>query len=335
MSHLEAEYGFLTDGWRLAGLLTGCRHGAAKCFLEAVQDVARHPHTGDLERLRTLFFARLRLRCLKFPAVCELSGSSAKLHELPEPGRSALALEVLGALPLEEICRVLDLNKRAVSAEIARTQTALDPAADPLGGLLDIEPDGDVVSESARTLHATQAGGKLGVRNPALIAVGVGFLLLVGVLIWNMLGGSGDFPEEALKITSTGSRAGPDSFEAADERAGDLGDWFVLKGFDAFRLPPGMENLPAIGVRLFKVENESVAQVAVADDQRPMLYLYAFQGRPFGISVPPEKSWRVAQSDRSVLAIREDKGVCFIISFRGKRPDMEKFLRTFRVGVER
>ena len=87
-------------------------------------------------------------------------------------------------------------------------------------------------------------------------------------------------------------------------------DWFTLKGFDNFRVPREFAQFDVVGVRIFTVDNEPVAQVAVPEN---FMYFYCFSAQPLGIKVVPEGSWRITESDRSVLAIREENGLCFLV----------------------
>jgi hypothetical protein len=125
MSDLPKEWVFLETAWRFALLLTGCHEGASKVFKDSVDELLRHPHPGDLDRTRRLFFTAVRRRGLKFPAHCELEGTAEKLHELPEPGRSALALLYLDALPADDIECVLNVDERLLSEAIDKTRSAL------------------------------------------------------------------------------------------------------------------------------------------------------------------------------------------------------------------
>jgi DNA-directed RNA polymerase specialized sigma24 family protein len=59
------------------------------------------------------------------PARCELEGTAAKLHKLPEPGRSALALLYLDALPASDIQHVLNLDERLLADAVDKTRSAL------------------------------------------------------------------------------------------------------------------------------------------------------------------------------------------------------------------
>lgn len=125
MSDLPKEWSFLETAWRFAFLLTGCHEGASKVFKDSVEELLRHPHPGDLDRTRQLFFTAVRRRGLKFPARCELEGTAEKLYELPEPGRSALALLYLDALPADDIQCVLNVDERVLAEAIDKARSAL------------------------------------------------------------------------------------------------------------------------------------------------------------------------------------------------------------------
>jgi hypothetical protein len=125
MSDLPEEWVFLETAWRFAFLLTGCHEGASKAFKDSVEELLRHPHPGDLDRTRRLFFTAVRRRSLKFPARCELEGTAANLHALPEPGRSALVLLYLDALPTDDIECVLNVGERLLAEVMDKTRSAL------------------------------------------------------------------------------------------------------------------------------------------------------------------------------------------------------------------
>jgi hypothetical protein len=323
MSDHPEEWTFLETAWRFTWLLTGCKEGVDKVFSETVEEIRRHPHTGDADRTACLFYSILRKRALRFPARCALDGPAASLHREPEPARSAQALLGLRALSSSDVQRVLDLDAKTLvrleksnlsPAELEETRTLPLPAGAE-----------EQIARAAVTLKGLGGEARHFVRNPATFAVGAGFLLLIAILVWNFLGRAGVFPDEAIKIATTGAMASPEQFEAIEEKAAALQDWFLLKGNDSFRVPPGFENFVVAGVRTFKVENEPVAQAAAMEQDRTM-YFYSFAAQPFGIDITPEKSWRITEADRSVLAIRESDGICFLIAFRGTKKDMQDLL---------
>jgi hypothetical protein len=225
--------------------------------------------------------------------------------------------------PLMKRALVVAAKDKSLSAEL-ESQTAFDLAcADDIDA---IRLDADSIAqidEGARAFSARHGQGRTQLGNHAVFAVGVGFLLLIALLVWMFLGRAGTFPSEALKIAATGSKATANQFDAVDEKAGALQDWFALKGFDNFQLPAEFASFDVVGVRLFTVDNEPVAQVLVPENT---MFFYCFASQPFGINIVPEKSWRITEADRSVLAIREEKGMCFLIAFRGSKQDMKSLL---------
>jgi hypothetical protein len=211
----------------------------------------------------------------------------------------------------------------SLAAEL-ESQTAFDRAC--VAELETIPLDADSraqIDEGARAFAAKHGGGRTQVGKHAAFAVGIGFLLLIGLLVWMFLGRAGTFPDEAVKIAMTGAKATPSQFDPVEEKADSLQDWFTLKGFDNFQVPPEFAQFDAVGVRIFTVDNEPVAQVAVPEN---VMYFYCFSSQPLGINVVPEGSWRITESDRSVLAIREEKGMCFLVAFRGSKKDMKGLL---------
>jgi len=320
MSDGPGEWSFLKSAWRFAHVLTGCHDGAARVFQDSLEELSRHPDADEPDRARPLLFSIVRKRSLRFPARCELPDSLAPVHRELEPGRSARVLLALDVLPREGLEHMLGVDSRTVADAAKQTDASVAKA---LRSLPLSDAARTQIGEGADALASKHEGPHLSVRNPATLAVGFGFLLLVAVLAWYFLGQAGIFPDEAIKIATAGAKASPDRFDLVEEKAGALQDWFMLKGFDRFRVPPGFEKFDVVGVRIFKFENEPVAQAAVPENT---MYFFSFAAQPLGISVTPEKSWRITEADRSVLAIREENGICFLIAFRGTKQDMIRVL---------
>jgi len=206
------------------------------------------------------------------------------------------------------------------------TQRALDEttAAELLSLPLD-ETDEATIAEGATALAAAHSGaGRNPVKNPATLAVALGFLLMIAVLVWNFMGRAGTFPEEAIRIAQDGAKMGAEKFNEVEEKASGLQDWFMMKGFENFRVPAALENLDVVGVRLFKEDDEPVAQVLIPENRT---FAYSFKGDPFGIDLVPEKAWRITEADRMAYAIRQEDGICFLLAFKGKKQDMVDFLK--------
>ncbi len=177
---------------------------------------------------------------------------------------------------------------------------------------------------------------RFSLRDPAVVAVGFSFLVLLGLLVWVFLGRINGFAglPEAVALARSGDKAGAQQFDPLAAKAGTLGDWFILQGFEGFKTPAGFEDFDVVGVRLFNHETESIAAAAVPapglGDGRAFFYMFA--GAPLGISVEPEGSWRIAEygegGEKRTLGIREKNGMCFMIASKGTRGEMERFIRT-------
>jgi hypothetical protein len=211
----------------------------------------------------------------------------------------------------------------SLAAELEH-QTAFDRACSKELNAIALDPDSrGQINEAARAFAAKRRGWRTQVGKHAAFAVGIGLLLLIILLVWILLGRAGTFPSEDVKIAAAGAKATPDQFDPVEEKAGSLQDWFALKGFENFHIPAEFAQFDTVGVRMFTVDKEAIAQVAVPEH---LMYFYCFSAQPFGINVVPEGSWRITESDRWVLAIREDKGVCFLVAFRGSKKQMKVLL---------
>jgi hypothetical protein len=175
--------------------------------------------------------------------------------------------------------------------------------------------------ESKRTRRFT-------LRDPAMLAVGLAFLFLVGLLAWIFVGhGSFAGMDEVADLVSKADGAGPEQFSEFDAKAGTLDDWFVMKDFDGFVVPPGMESAPVVGVRLFKFEDTPVAAAAIA---QPRALLYVLDGTSLGISLP-EGRWNVSTyggGKRAFAARQIGNMICILTLRAGGKPELEKYLAT-------
>jgi hypothetical protein len=319
MSDSLRQSGMAGRGYAIANLLTGCHEGAMAVATAAADEVGKHPAASEAGRIARLFFAAVRRRSLRFPARCDLDGALAGLHAMQEPARSAHVLRLVGAMDDAEIAGVLGVAPGTLPPEpdnwaaLRGHAGALRPPKSALGTLEALE----------ESLREEAAEGRSCVRNPATIAVALGFLLLVGMLVWQMTGQAGVFPEEALKIASVGRRADFDQFAPVEVKASRVGDWFVMQGFDGFAVPVEFGDYDAVGVRTFKVDGNTVAQVAAIDGERRVFFL-SFEAVPFRI--PAGGGWRVATSGRHVVAMRRDGEMCFLVSFEGTPGEMHEAL---------
>jgi len=329
MSQFAPLRSLADNGYLLAWILTGCEEGARAVLPEAAKEAARHPSAHDEDRKAKLFYACIRRRSIKFPARCELGGRLAGLHRSEEPGRTLLVCSALGALQAREAATVAGLDPRAAESLVASAAGALgspEELREEAARLVPSEESAPAIEAARQAVETHWQHGAAMLRSPATIAVGVGFLLLIALVVWNLTGRSGTFPEDAVKIATEAARARPDEFTVLNIKTGDLPDWLAMQGHPELVVPAGLGRLEAVGLRSFKVEDERIAQVAVLDGERRLFFL-SFDGRPLGISIAPEGTWRFAAAGSYSLAIRQDGGKCFLVQLKGTEQEMKDFLR--------
>lgn len=180
-------------------------------------------------------------------------------------------------------------------------------------------------SESLRDLGqiaaTARAKPRFNLLDPATLSVTIGILLLAGILVWQVMGRAGVFPEEALTIAAAGRKLGSEQFEVVDEQAGLLEDWFLMKGFEKYRVPPVFSSKHAAGVRIFKVDGQPVAVLAIPEN---FMFFMVFDPDPLGIEVKPAGSWRFAEFDvKYAAALCEIDGVCFMVVIQGTQKELK------------
>ena len=244
----------------------------------------------------------------------------------PKSARQFLAMQLPEPPDSREISRARDAlaNSPDLLKEYAG-QVALDKAVCSVLAGVEIPPAafGDL-GEQATAVSSARSRRRFNPRDPAMLAVAIGFLLLVAILSWHFLGRAGVFPEEALTIAAEGAKLRTEQFEVVEDKAGDLEDWFVLKGFERFHVPEKFANYQAAGARVFKIENRPVAVLAVPENY---MFFLVFDPVPLGIKIRPEGAWQFAEFDvKFAAAIREDKGMCFMVVIKGTSKDLSRLI---------
>ncbi len=322
MSEEVSENEELRKAYLLAWVLTGCEDGAGRVITEAVQEVRGHPASSDPHKRSRLLVSAVRRRSLKFPAKCELPTGLANLHRALEPGRSLIVLRTLNILSSTESASILGLEPTGARLQEQKAMDSLDEGTAEALTSLTPSPGKECLDAMSRYTHHES---HLSAKNPAMLAVGMAFLLLIAILVWQFTGRAGSFPEEAAKIVEVARKAKQEQFAPVDVKVETLPDWFAMQGFDGLNIPTGLESLNAVGVRTFQHEGETVAQMAVLDGEKN-IYMLSFPAGPFGIGGLREDSWQLGTSGRFVSAITERGGYCFLVTFTGTEEEMKSFL---------
>jgi hypothetical protein len=163
--------------------------------------------------------------------------------------------------------------------------------------------------------------------HPAILSAVAGMLLIFGFIIFYEMDQMDAFPgkESVEQMIATTDEMSGVELEPARGQAGDLGDAFYMRGFEGYVLPSELAALPAVGTRVFKQNGRRVAQIAV--DTHDAL-LFVFRGPDFGVDPGEGIRWKVFTQNDWVAALRADKNLCTMVTFRGDKSEMQRFLAT-------
>ena len=161
-------------------------------------------------------------------------------------------------------------------------------------------------------------------RDPAIISVIIGFVLLVCVLTWNFLGRPASFPSDGLEVAEAILELDESNIQSVSVSAEELDDWFVLKGFDGFRTPTFLLGDKVDSAGLMEFENQKVAIVGLPLRRAQ---LAVFVAGPLDIVIP-DGEWRTAQVNHDyAAAMTRDGDICFLIIVRGSETDISRIVK--------
>lgn len=238
-------------------------------------------------------------------------------HQIQAPDRlTQSALKVIAKTP-----EISD----ALSAQVAADAVALEKVS------VDVPADLiDAMTELSERLSEPVRRSAVSIKNPAFLAVALAFMAMIGVGVWLLMIQMEGFRgmEETISLAEIGDLSEPSQFEPLDAPAGTLGDWFVMQGFDGFRVPTGFESYQVVGVRTFDFEGTAVAMAVVPENRA---FFYVFPSRSLGIVPGASGNWRILEygpeARQRALGITQTGDFCFMISFQGNRAAMEEFIR--------
>ncbi len=191
-----------------------------------------------------------------------------------------------------------------------------------IGGLIRcIRPPGDL-REKLAALSGAKAANPGSLRHHAILPVLAGVLVLVGIAIFFYMQNSTRFEgREAVEhmIEDTAEMSGVE-LEPVSSSAGQLGDWFYMRGFEGYSLPPELAPLPAVASRVAAIDGRSVAQVAVEEHH---LVVHVFDAAKFGVGLESGAPWRVFTHERWAAAVRRQGPTCYLLTVLGSAADME------------
>lgn len=171
------------------------------------------------------------------------------------------------------------------------------------------------------------------VAQPAVLAIVLAVVVVLGTVGYLAKTRMGNFPGkdsvEAM-VEYAGTTGEYEPFTPAE--AGKLDDWFLLKGFEGFNVPPQLEKATAVGGRVFRHEGLLLAEVELKTGNARLLvfHLADLTKEP----LEPGSGWRVFQQDDWAVAVTKDDENGYIVVFEGDSADMPAFLNSFGKSPE-
>ena len=190
-----------------------------------------------------------------------------------------------------------------------------------------IQPPEDLRKKLAELGGAARpAGGSL-FKHPAMLPAICGVLVLVGIAVFFQMERMRNFPgrEAVGEMIAQTKKVDPADFEPVASPAGQLGDWFYMRGFEGYALPAEIGPLQAAFARVLKADGHATAQIAV---ERHQLLVHVFRAADFGVEIPADEPWRIFEHEGWAAALRRAGGNCVLLTFRGSQPEMEEFVQS-------
>ena len=191
--------------------------------------------------------------------------------------------------------------------------------------LRDVEPPNNLRQQIHAHTSTPPPRIRHNVAHPAILGAIASVVLCLGFLGYMRLQDMQEFPgqDNAAQMVSSLAHMSGAEFEPVQGPVGSLADWFYMRGFDDFALPPDLKGLTALGARTFKVNGNTVSQAAL--DQHATI-LNVFRAADFGVRLETDE-WEIFEEQDWAAAIRHNGELCTLLAFRGTAQEMTVFLR--------
>ncbi|MEO6053467.1 MAG: hypothetical protein ABIP97_05590 [Chthoniobacterales bacterium] len=180
--------------------------------------------------------------------------------------------------------------------------------------------------EVSQVLNSKQHTQQFSFRNPALLSVLVSLLVLAFIGTWLYLSRSQTFPgaEEVEAILKMEKNSNIEQFDPVVTDAASLGDWFTMKGFDGYFVPPGLGPMQTAGAKIFRYEGQQVATVAIPEGK---YFFIVFPATPLGVEIDPAGTWKIHDTEEGKLAVQVVNGMCFMVFSMDEKNDIVSLIR--------
>jgi hypothetical protein len=163
------------------------------------------------------------------------------------------------------------------------------------------------------------------VLNPAVLTAALGVLLILGFVAWTVMERMEKFEgrDSAERMLTTTSKMTGVELDPVQTTTGGMEDWFYMRGFEGYAVPPQIAALPVVGSRVFRLDGHAIAQLTV---DRHDSWLYVFRASDFGVEMPEDQPWRLMEHEGWAAALRRHADTCWMLAFHGTKSEMREFL---------
>lgn len=186
---------------------------------------------------------------------------------------------------------------------------------------------------AAGSTHAPSRSLFRDLAQPAVLAIFIGLSVILGLMVYLELERREKFQgrEAAARMIEVTNGMSGLELEFMNSEVGRLSDWFYMRGFEGFVVPPELASLPVVGSRVFKVDGNPVAQLAV-ETQHSIIYV--FRPQDFGMHLVDGADWRLFDHIGWAAALRQQGDSCTMIAFRGTKQEMRELLRSLNTPAK-
>jgi hypothetical protein len=230
------------------------------------------------------------------------------------------------------------IDDRALRAAVARAakspefknQQQFDQALAALVHDLPIPPEVAPWLSSEELIARRKWTWKRAAKNPAVAAVGIALLVILGVLVVKFIEHLHDFPGsgKARRLLSVANSSRSVLLDPVRTDAGALGDLFFMKhNLEHYEVPPEFAEFQTIGCRVFDDEEAGRAAQIWVTEKRMQFFLFPAERDPKTGTAPPDfGDWRFVEQEGWSGALQQHNGVLFMAAIRGDRKLLGPYL---------
>ena len=224
---------------------------------------------------------------------------------------------------------VLRAKGKGPFASVFGKQQAFDQA---VAGLVREIPVTQEISEwfrNEKLIPKSKRRWRKDARNPAVIAVALATVVIIGVLTFNVMQRLKDFPGSKMARKMMGLAASTRSadLDRLETQAGALGDLFFMKyRLEHYDVPHEFADIKTAGVRVFDDdEGRRVAHISVPE-KRMQFFIFPAERNPKDGKPKEFSGWKYLEHEGWAGVAKSRAGVVFLAAMRGEEKDLAPYV---------